>query len=282
VPTSAGAIVVTGAASGIGRRAAVQLAAAGRRVVVVTRSDERARPVVAEGAAAARDGGSVTSVPADLADLSAVRRAVERIVDTTAVDAVISNAAVLAVARQRPVLTVDGIEEVFAVNHVASFVLTTGLLEHMDTDGRVVVAGSKGLMVVPWLRLDLDDLDSRRRWSSTRAYYRSKLAQLLFVAELRRRSVTAVALRIPSVRLDDERLARYPRALRIAYRPKQRLAADPTDVAGRYVELALGPVPAGGHVDEHGREVGWPNGTDDAALARTLWDVTERLARGAG
>jgi NAD(P)-dependent dehydrogenase (short-subunit alcohol dehydrogenase family) len=277
-----GAIVITGAASGIGRRTAVQLAAAGRHVIVVTRSDVRAEEVVAEATAAGRDGGRVTSVPADLADLAAVRGAVERIADMTAVDAVISNAAVLAVARRRPQLTVDGIEEMFAVNHVASFVLTTGLLEHMGADGRVVVAGSKGLVAMPWLRLDPDDLDSRRRWSSTRAYYRSKLAQLLFVAELRRRRVTAVALRIPSVRLDDERLANYPRALQLAYRPKQRMAADPSAVAACYVDLATGPDPAYGHVDERGRAVGWPNGADDPSVAAHLWERTERIVQQVG
>jgi NAD(P)-dependent dehydrogenase (short-subunit alcohol dehydrogenase family) len=277
-----GAIVVTGAASGIGRRAAIQLAAAGRHAIVVTRSHTRAEAVVAEGTAAARDGGGVTSVAADLADLSAVRGAVQQIADIAPVDAVISNAAVLAVARRRPRLTVDGIEEIFAVNHVASFVLTTGLLDHMGDDGRVVVAGSKGLMAMPWLRLDPEDLDSRRRWSSTRAYYRSKLAQLLFVAELQRRGVAAVALRIPSVRLDDERLAQYPRALRIAYRPKQRMAADPVAVAGSYVDLATGSAPAGGHVDERGRAVGWPNDADDTDVAGCLWERTERIVQQVG
>ncbi|HEX6254797.1 MAG TPA: SDR family NAD(P)-dependent oxidoreductase [Euzebyales bacterium] len=277
-----GAIIITGAASGIGRRAAVRLAASGRHAVVVTRSDARAEAVVAAGTAAARDGGRVTSVSADLADLSAVRGAVARIVDTVAIDAVISNAAVLAVARRQRRLTVDGIEEMFAVNHVASFVLTTGLLEHMGDGARVVVAGSKGLLAMPWLRLDPDDLDSRRRWSSTRAYYRSKLAQLLFVAELRRRGVAAVALRIPSVRLDDERLAGYPRAMQIAYRPKQRMAADPASVAACYVELATGPAPAEGHVDERGRGVGWPNGADDADVAGGLWGRTERIAQRVG
>lgn len=273
-----GTVVVTGAATGIGRRAAVQLAQAGRHVIVVTRSDERAADVMAEATSAARAGGRVTSVPADLADVAQVRAAAERIAAVGPVQAIVNNAAILAVARRRPRITTDGIEEVFAVNHVAPFVLTTSLGPHLVDDGRVVLAGSRGLSAMPWLRLDLDDLDSRLRWSPVRAYYRSKLAQLAFGAELRRRDVTAAALQIPSARLDDERLAAYPRLLQVVYRPKMRVAADPAAVAARYVELATGPVPVAGHVDARLRPVKWPDRTGDPALGAQVWSRTAELA----
>jgi NAD(P)-dependent dehydrogenase (short-subunit alcohol dehydrogenase family) len=272
-----GTIVVTGAATGIGRRAAIQLTQAGHDVVVVTRSQGRAAGVVEEATAHARAGGRVTSVPADLADLAQVHGAAERIAALGPVQALVNNAAILAIGRRRPRLTVDGIEEVFAVNHVAPFVLTTALLPQLLAGGRVIAAGSKGLSAMPWLRLDLDDFDSRQRWSPVRAYYRSKLAQLAFTAELRRRGVVATALRIPSVRLDDERLAAYPRLLQVAYRPKMRLAADPEAVAARYVDLSTGPVPVAGHVDERLRPVPWPNGTGDSDLGARVWSLTEGL-----
>jgi NAD(P)-dependent dehydrogenase (short-subunit alcohol dehydrogenase family) len=273
-----GTVVVTGAATGIGRRAAVQLARAGCHVIVVTRSEERAADVVAEATAAARAGGGATSIPADLADLAQVRAAAERIAAVGRVRAIVNNAAILAIARRRPNITTDGIEEVCAVNHVAPFVLTTALLAHLVEGGRVVLAGSRGLTALPWLRLDLDDLDSRRRWFPVRAYYRSKLAQLAFAAELRRRGVAATALQIPSVRLDRERLAAYPRLLQMAYRPKLRFAADPAAVAARYVELVTGPVPVTGHVDARLRPVRWPDGTGDAALGAQVWSSTAELA----
>jgi NAD(P)-dependent dehydrogenase (short-subunit alcohol dehydrogenase family) len=257
-----GTVVVTGAATGIGRRAAVQLAQAGRHVIVVTRSDERAADVVAEATAAARVGGRVTSIPADLADVAQVRAAAERIAAVGPVQAIVNNAAILAIARRRPRITTDGVEEVFAVNHVAPFVLTTSLRAHLVEDG-----------------LDLDDLDSRRRWSPVRAYYRSKLAQLSFAAELRRRDVTAAALKIPSVRLDRERLAAYPRVLQVAYRPKMRVAADPAAVAARYVQLVSGPAPVAGHVDARLRPASWPDGTGDASLGARVWSLTAELAR---
>ncbi|CAN5919092.1 hypothetical protein BH23ACT10_BH23ACT10_02680 [soil metagenome] len=277
-----GTIVVTGAATGIGRRAAVELARRGHRVVVVTRSDDRTAAVLAEAAATRRDARAV-GVAADLADLRQVRDAVERIAELGPVQAVINNAAILAVARRRSTVTPDGIEEICAVNHVAPFVLTIGLLDHLIDDGRVINAGSKGLTVMPWLRLDPDNLDglvAGRRWSSARAYYLSKLAQLAFTAELCRRGVTATALRIPSVRLDDERLRTYPRLLQLAYRPKMALATDPESVARRYVELAVGASPPCGHVDERGRAIGWPNGSGAANLGAQVWWHTSALAGG--
>lgn len=273
-----GTVVVTGGASGIGRRAVAQLAQAGHAVVVVARSEARAASAVEQAVTASRAGARVTSIPADLADIGEVRGAVERIAALGPVRAVINNAAVLAVARRRPRLTVDGIEEVFAVNHVAAFVLTTGLLPHLLTEGRIIMAGSKGLAVMPWLRLDFGDVDSRRRWSAARAYYRSKLAQLAFTAELRRRGVTATALRIPSVRLDDERLAAYPWLLRLAYRPKQRWAADPALIAASYVDLVdrVGPLP--GYVEIDGRPARWVDAVDDPEVGRRVWEVTAELA----
>jgi NAD(P)-dependent dehydrogenase (short-subunit alcohol dehydrogenase family) len=273
-----GTIVVTGAATGIGRRAVVQLARAGRHVIAVTRSDDRAAGVVGEATDAARAGGRVTSVPADLADLAQVRSAAERIAAIAPVQAVVNNAAILAIARRRPRITTDGIEEVFAVNHVAPFLLTTALGPHLVDGGRVVIAGSRGLTAMPWLRLDLEDIDSRRRWSPVRAYYRAKLAQLSFAAQLQRRDVAAAALQIPSVRLDHERLAAYPRLPQLAYRPKMRLAADPSVVAARYTELATGATAVTGHVDARLRPIRWPDGTGDDDLGAQVWSLTAELA----
>lgn len=272
-------VVITGAASGIGRRAAVQLTAAGVRTAVVVRSRERARGVVADASAAARHGGEIIVVPADLADLAQVRAAAERIREMGPVAAVINNAAVFDLSRTEPKITVDGVEETFAVNHVAPFVLTRALGPALADNAVVVTAASKGLVALPWLRLDPDNLDSRDGYRPTRAYYRSKIAQLLFTAELARRGTGAVALRVPSVRVDDDKLRGYPLHLRVPYRFKSLFAADPSAIAAQYLGLAMGP-PADHlrYVDERGRGVRWTNGTDDPELAVWLWDRTAALA----
>ena len=166
------------------------------------------------------------------------------------------------------------------------FVLTAALAPVLDDHAVVVTAASKGLLALPWLRLDPDDLDSRGQYGPTRAYYRSKIAQLAFTAELGRRGVHAVALRIPSVRVDDDKLVGYPAHLRAPYRLKALFAADPVDIAAQYAGLAAGPAvgrPAGGdlaarYIDERGRDVRWTNGTDAPAFGRWLWERTAALA----
>jgi len=274
-----GTVVITGAASGIGRRAAAQLTAAGFRTVAVVRSQERAREVVARATATARHGGGIVVVPADLADLAQVRAAAARIRDMGPIAALINNAAVFDLSRTRARITVDGIEETFAVNHVAPFVLTHELGPALAGDAVVVTAASKGLIALPRLRLDPQDFDSRDGYRPTRAYYRSKIAQLLFTAELARRGTGAVALRIPSVRVDDDKLRGYPAHLRAPYRVKSLFAADPSAIAAQYLGLAAGPPAATArYVDERGRDVRWTNQTADPRLAALVWDRTAALA----
>ena len=154
--------------------------------------------------------------------------------------------------------------------------------EYLELDDAVVVtAASKGLLALPWLRLDAADLDSRDSYRPTRAYYRSKIAQLLFTAELARRGTAAVALRIPSVRVDEDKLRNYPAHLRAPYRAKAVFAADPRAIAAQYVGLTAGPpADTARYVDERGRDVAWTNRTDDPAIAAWLWDRTAALARG--
>ena len=279
VTTSTRTVVVTGAASGIGRRAAMQLASAGCHTVVVGRSRERLRDVVSEATAAARHTGVVTAVAADLADLGQVRRAAAQIADLGPIAALVNNAAVFDLSRKQPRLTVDGIEETFAVNHVAPFVLTAELRPVLRDDAMIVTAASKRLLMLPRLRLDPDDVDSRRRYSPIRAYFRSKIAQLAFTAELGRRGVGAVALRIPSVRVDDDKLVGYPAYLRAPYRVKALYAANPAAIAAQYVGLAAGPpTDAARYVDERGRDVRWTNGTHVPAFGAWVWDHTAALA----
>ena len=174
--------VVTGANSGIGYVTARELARRGARVVLACRSEER-------GAAALdRLLSQVPEAQAelrslDLADLSSVQSFAEAL-PYGRIDLLINNAGLMAVPYAR---TVDGIETQFAVNHLGHFALTGLLLERLlaAPGARVVTVSSMAHVIS---NIDINDLNSERRYRPMLAYGASKTANLLFVRELAHRA----------------------------------------------------------------------------------------------
>ncbi|WP_329012431.1 oxidoreductase [Streptomyces sp. NBC_01601] len=169
--------VVTGANSGIGFAAAAALARAGAHVVFAVRD-------LARGAAAAgRAGGSTEVRRLDLADLDSVREFAEGW--DRPLDLLVNNAGVMMLPEGR---TRQGFETQFGTNHLGHFALTNLLLPHV-TDRVVTV--SSGLHRGGDGRISFDDVNLRGRYTPTRAYAQSKLANLLFTLELQRRLAEA-------------------------------------------------------------------------------------------
>ncbi len=173
--------IITGASSGIGGAAAVELAKRGGTVVLVGR--DRARlGAVAERCE--REGASAVPIAVDLASLDDVRRlAAELLARDEPIEVLAANAGIYPNRRE---LTADGHERTFAVNHLAPFLLTGLLTERLreSAPARVVVTSSEAHRGAV---LDFDDLELERGWSGWRAYSRSKLANVLFTRELARR-----------------------------------------------------------------------------------------------
>ena len=167
--------VVTGATSGIGLETARRLASVGAEVVLAVRNPAKGE------AAAATMGGAVEVRRLDVADLASVR---EFAAGVGPVDVLVNNAGVMGLPFA---LTVDGFETQIATNHLGHFALANLLLPRL-TD-RVVVVGSASHRSG---ELDVDDLGwERRGYRPYAAYAASKLANLLFLAELQRRLTAA-------------------------------------------------------------------------------------------
>jgi len=169
---------VTGATSGIGLEIARGLAGLGARVIMVGRDPGKA------ARAAEQVGGSVEVALADLSSLDAVRAlGAELLERCPRIDVLMSNAGVY---RMRRRLTVDGFEETFAVNHLASFLLTHLLLDRLKASApaRIVMVASGAHHGAV---LDLDDLQLSRAYGHWKAYSRSKLANVMFTYALARR-----------------------------------------------------------------------------------------------
>ena len=167
--------VVTGAGAGLGLETARVLADRGASVVLAVRDPAKGRAV------AATLTGDVEVRRLDVAEQASVRDFAEEL---GPVDVLVNNAGVLAVPYS---LTVDGFETHLATNHLGHFALANLLLPHLRD--RVVVVSSPAHRAAD---LHLDDLDWRRRaYRPFAAYADSKLANLLFVAELQRRLTAA-------------------------------------------------------------------------------------------
>lgn len=168
--------IVTGASGGIGRSVSRALAEAGARVVLAVRDAGKGK------AAAGGIPGATEVRELDLGRLDSVRAFAAGW--DGPIDLLINNAGISAPALAR---TADGFESAFGVNHLGHFALTNLLLPHVT--GRIVTVASQAERLS---RLDLDDAGwERRRFRASRAYNDSKLANLLFTAELQRRLTAA-------------------------------------------------------------------------------------------
>jgi NAD(P)-dependent dehydrogenase (short-subunit alcohol dehydrogenase family) len=176
-------VLITGSTDGVGRKVALELAAAGAEVLVHGRDRERGEAVVA----AARNAGSNSAMfyRADLSSLAAVRElaaAVRR--DHDRLDVLINNAGIGSASggRQRRV-SADGHELRFAVNYLAGFLLTRLLLPLLAASkpARIVNVASDGQSTI-----DFDDVMLTRRYDGGKAYTQSKLAQVMFTFDLAR------------------------------------------------------------------------------------------------
>jgi NAD(P)-dependent dehydrogenase (short-subunit alcohol dehydrogenase family) len=175
--------VVTGATGGIGLWTALGLARAGAEVVIVGRSPGR----LAEAARwiAAQTGGIAPRTElADFASLRAVHDLAARLAQRLEkLDILVNNAGLITARRM---VSQDGYELIFAVNHLAPFLLTQSLLPLLQrgSPARIVTVASTAHQRG---RIHWDDLMLQHGWSPMRAYAQSKLANILFTVALAKR-----------------------------------------------------------------------------------------------
>ena len=188
--------VVTGATSGIGLAAAELLLHQGALVIGVGRSSERCQ-AAEQRLNALYPQGAASYCTADLGLQSQVRALGAEIGERlhargiSHLDGLVNNAGMVTFRRT---LTAEGFETQWAVNHLAPFLLTHMVLPLLQAApwARVVTVSSgshyKG-------RMHWDDLQLRRSYNVFQAYEQSKLANVLFSAELNRRLGAQSSLR---------------------------------------------------------------------------------------
>jgi NAD(P)-dependent dehydrogenase (short-subunit alcohol dehydrogenase family) len=174
--------VVTGGNAGIGYFVSEQLARAGGRIILASRSAGKAE-VATESIRRRADGAEVDFVPLDLSSLASIRLAARGIASLGPIDVLINNAGATSGSRRRQV-TEDGLEYVVGSNAFGPYALTALAFPSLKPDARVVSLGS---MATRMVKLDSADLQSTRRFNFFRAYGFSKHAMHAFAFELQRK-----------------------------------------------------------------------------------------------
>jgi NAD(P)-dependent dehydrogenase (short-subunit alcohol dehydrogenase family) len=269
--------VVTGANRGIGRATAEGLARLGARVILVCRRREDGDVVSKEIAALSRVVPDV--VTADLSSQVSIRQAAAYLRGRyPELHVLVNNAGIIPPRRQ---VTVDGLEMQFAVNHLGYFLLTNLLLPQLKAAGASrIVCVSSGAHT--HAAIDFDDLQAERRYEPKRVYSRTKLANILFTYELARRlsgtAVTANCLN-PGI-VATRMLADYMGVPLAGPALARTFGAKPEEGAETSIYLASSPEveTVTGKYFEHKKPVASSRESYDDAVARRLWEVSERLA----
>lgn len=271
-------IVITGATSGIGEVAAVELAKQGARIVMIARDPARIQttlPRIRQANPAAKHVAHI----ADLSRIGEMKRVAKEIAATeTEIDVLINNAGAMFARRQ---VTEDGLERTFALNHMSYFVVTNLLLPSLKPGARIVSTASDAHRGA---RLDFGDLQSEKAYSGFSVYGRSKLCNILFTRELSRRlngsGIAANCLHpgFVATRFGDESGGATSLAIRLV---KPIGAISPEQGARTIVYLASSPEVegmSGGYYYKNKPAI--PTGeAQNGEDAKRLWSVSEQLAR---
>jgi NAD(P)-dependent dehydrogenase (short-subunit alcohol dehydrogenase family) len=278
--------LITGATSGLGLESAKALADAGGQVVLAGRSRQRL------DAAQRQIPRETLSLLVDLADLDSVGEAAANL-PVDRVDVLMNNAGIMAPPLRR---TADGFEMQIGTNHLGHYALTGLLLPSMPVhdDARVVTVSSAAHKMGS---MGLDDLNyEHRKYSAWPAYGQSKLANLLFMAELDRRardagwSLKSVAAHpgfsSTNLQFAGPSIAQNPvgkamtRAMNAVMGQSAQSGARPQLYAATMPDVRGGEYFGPSDLFETRgapTRVGRTSAAKDQAVAATLWDLSEQL-----
>jgi len=172
--------LITGATNGIGKKTTIALSLLGAEIIFIARNETKAD--LLKERVYSLTGQKPISIIADLSSQKEIKDAVIQFNNLNRpLDILLNNAGILNLERKE---TIDGFEEMFAVNHLAYYSLTLLLLNKLklSTSSRIVNVSSNSHSLIK--QINFEDIHFKNSFNGYKAYGLSKLANILFTKEL--------------------------------------------------------------------------------------------------
>jgi NAD(P)-dependent dehydrogenase (short-subunit alcohol dehydrogenase family) len=170
-------VVISGATSGIGYYTAKKFAAKGANLICINRNIQKSKDLCRE--IESEFGVKCDYLIADLSILKDIYQVAEQLINyNTPIDVIIHNAGIYLTKKE---VTNDGLEKVFVVHHLSSFIINYLLMDKLKSQqqARIIMVGSEGHRFAAW-GIHIDDLNwEKHRYSGLKSYGTAKTAQLL-------------------------------------------------------------------------------------------------------
>jgi NAD(P)-dependent dehydrogenase (short-subunit alcohol dehydrogenase family) len=264
-------VVITGANSGIGKETARALGQLGAKVILVCRNEERGKAALSE----LKTAGHFELIIADLSSLKAVETLARTLNERfPKIDVLLHNAGVF---YENLAHSKENIEMTLAVNHASVFHLTNLLLPRLKASApsRIVIVSSA------LHKKGKGHFERKGRYNGMKAYNESKLLNLLFMKELAKKlegtgvTINCVHPGVVATNIANNSGFLYKLGAKLitpfiltpeqGARTSVKVASDPklSNVTGKYFEKET--------IARHNPLA------DDEKLARTAWEMTEKL-----
>ncbi|MDC7126072.1 MAG: SDR family NAD(P)-dependent oxidoreductase [Spirochaetales bacterium] len=278
--------IVTGANAGIGKQAACQIAKEGYHVIMACRNKERGKTALDE----IKKANPSSSIELQIVDLGLRESVVNFVKEFNSkyerLDVLVHNAAIFNVTQKVRKETAEGIETLWATNHLGPVLMTQLLQKNLEKsdNGRIITIASKGLLAKPRLKVNLDDPEFlSNRFNVVNAYYQSKLAQIIYTLWLSQNfkdtNITANCIRVTAVKIDISRHPDLSAFMKWVYSIKAKNSISPEDMAKIYTDLAVSSKYnniSGKYFDEHSDMVTMPKYCIDKDNIKAVMELTKK------
>lgn len=264
--------LVTGANGGIGKALVSELAGMGITVVMVCRDEKRGESAKTD----IQTQYPTAKLDLMLADLSSQQAIHDLVIRFKAkyprLDILINNAGIY---KSEHTLTKDGLEMMFATNHLAYFLLTQGLMDSlkMADSARIL-----NITAPATTKLNFDDLQGEKDFNPLVRFGMSKMANLIFTFMLAKQladtNITVNAIHPGLVKSNILREAN------LIIRFLSRLASQSPEKASKtIVQVATSPEFADetGGFYHRAKAIRIPEYAQDEAIQQRLWDISLEL-----